>query len=112
MKSKKPNDPRRLTIKSIDKIKETSPGDQLTLTVKVEYTTWCCTEGHEYASATKALTDLFENKADDKERREYVASHLDWLAESILRDQVDKDKAVELLQSVSMYLLELGENDD
>jgi hypothetical protein len=76
MKSQKPNDPRRLNIKSIDKMKETSP-DQLTLTVKVEYETWCCTEGHEYANATKAVTDLFERTADLKERITDYASRLE-----------------------------------
>lgn len=77
MKSQKPNDPRRLRIKSIDKMKETYPGDQLTLTVRVEYDTWCCTEVHEYAHATKALSDLFERTEELKERTMDYAARLE-----------------------------------
>lgn len=111
MKSPKPNDPRRLSIKSIDKIKETYPCDQLTLTVKVQYDTWCCTEGHEYAHATKALTDLFESRADEKEVREDYASRLIWLLEHIVMGTVDTSKAEKLLVSVAEYLKELGEEE-
>lgn len=111
MKSLKPNDPRRLTIKSIDKIKETYPGDQLTLTVKVTYDTWCCTQGHEYAHATKAVTDLFDNSADEKERRESIATNLEMLADKFIRDGIEDKQVSSILMSASEYLKELGEEE-
>lgn len=109
MKSKKPNDPRRLTIAGFGKPKVHR--DSIRIPIYVEYDPWCCIEAHEYANAFKAISDLFEDTADDKERREYIAAHLDGTADAILRDDFDKDKAVELLTSVAQYFRELGEEE-
>lgn len=87
MKSPKPNDPRRLKVKSINKMKETYPGEQLTLTVKVEYDTWCCTEGHEYANATKALTDLFDRTEELKERTVDYAFRLEGAVDLLIANK-------------------------
>ena len=110
MKSLKPNDPRRLTITGFGQPKAKS--GTIRIPVHVEYEPWCCTEAHEYANAFKAVSDLFDESADDKARLEYVATQLEWISDNINTDTLDKDQAIEILQSVAQYLREQNKDVD
>lgn len=109
MKSKKPNDPRRLTITGFGKPKVHR--ESIRIPIYVEYDPWCCIEAHEYANAFRAISDLFEGRADDKETREFTASKLEWMSDAINQGDFDKAQAVDLLYSVAQYLKELDEQD-
>ena len=82
MKSPKPNDPRRLRILGFGKTK-TRHGETITVPVTIEYDTWCCTEAHEYAYATKCITDLFENAEEFREKATHISAQLEYIAEKL-----------------------------
>ena len=86
MKSPKPNDPRRLRILGFGKTK-TRHGETITVPVTIEYDTWCCTEAHEYAYATKCITDLFENTQNLKERTLDFAAQLEFIVDELIANK-------------------------
>jgi hypothetical protein len=102
MKSLKPSDPRRLTITGFGKPKARKGVIQVL--VQVEYEPWCCTNAHEYVNAFTTISNLFEDTTESTDRRDYVASQLEMLADRIYTDTLDKDQAIELLNSVAQYL--------
>ena len=83
MKSPKPNDPVRLSVKSFGSPDADKYEGSITVPVYVEYSTWCCTEAHEYANAFKCIAELFENSQEFRDRATSISASLEYIAEKL-----------------------------
>lgn len=57
--SPKAGNPKRLSLKKIDKVKLKN-SDIVELRITLDYTTWCCNDSHELSDAVVALQNLLE----------------------------------------------------
>lgn len=87
MKSPKPNDPVRLTVKGYGKPKADKYGDTITVPVYVEYSTWCCTQAHEYGYAFKCIADLFERTEELRERTSSYVIELEQIVDTLIANK-------------------------
>ena len=116
MKSLHPSDPRRLRITGFGKTKARH-GETITVPVIVEYDTWCCTEAHEYAHASKCITDLFENTQDLKERTLDFAAQIEAIVDTMIANkplpEEEQNKIANRLNWISERLRSTyGDDDD
>lgn len=87
MKSPKPNDPSRLKVTGYGKPKADKYGDSITVPVYVEYSTWCCTEAHEYGHAFKCIADLFERTEELRDRTISFAAELEHIVDTMIANK-------------------------